>query len=266
MSLFRTAALVTGLSAFLSLTFADTPKDGRKVLDSVVAALGGERFLHLHALERRGRVYAFFHDELSGLELFHSFTEYLPPQKNNSLDVRERELLGKKQDYSYLFLPDVAYDVTYRGVRPIPDESWDRYVRTTRNDILYILLCRLDEPGLEIDYIGPDVYLGKHVEVIEITDSSNQTVRVLFDHNTMYPLHESYNWFDDKTREHNDESSDYDKYRDAGGGIMWPYVIEREHNGYKTYQMFAESVQANPAISPGTFDLPAGLKRLKKVD
>lgn len=266
MQLLRSAGLIAAVAASVSFTLADAPNDGRKVLDKAVTALGGDHFLNLHVLERSGRVYAFFHDQLSGLELFHSYIEYLPPQKGKALDVRERELLGKKRDYSYLFLPDQAWDITYRGARPVADESWDRYFRVTHNDILYILRCRLNEPGLEIDYIGPDVYLGRHVEVVDITDTANQTVRAMFDHNTMLPLRETYSWFDEKTREHNDESSDYDKYRDAGGGVMWPFVIEREHNGYKVYQMFAETAQANPPVPPGIFDLPAGVTRLKKVD
>lgn len=260
------AAGAAAVFATIPKSVAQTPKDGHKMIDSVVAALGGDRFLNLHVLERSGRVYAFFHDRLSGLELFHSYTEYLPKQaKATDLDVRERELLGKKQDYSYLFLPDQAFDVTYRGARPIPDESWDRYQRTTHNDVLYILRCRLNEQGLEIDYMGTDIYLGRHVEVVDITDAANQTIHIMFDHNTMFPLHETYTWFDDKTREHNDESTDYDKFRDVGGGIMWPYVIEREHNGYKTYQMFAESAQANPSLPKDIFELPAGAKMLKKV-
>ena len=78
--------------------------------------------------------------------------------------------------------------------------------------------------------------------------------------------HVSFNWMDPATKEHNDEAIDYDKYRDIGGGIMWPYSIERERNGYKSYQMFATNIEANQQVPPKTFDLPPGAKVLKKVD
>jgi hypothetical protein len=211
-----------------------------------------------------GHIYGFFHDLLSGPEIVHAYFEYLPSAPPGGLAVRERQLLGKKQDYSYLFLPTRAWDLTFRGARPVSDETWTRYYRSIYNDILYILRCRLNEPGIEFDYIGSDVYLSQHVEVLDVVDAANTTVRVYLDHNTMLPLHESYTWFDDKTREHNDEAADYDKYRDSDG-VMWPFVIERHHNGYKVSQMFAESVRTNQGLPPKIFDLPEGVKLLNKV-
>ena len=47
---------------------------------------------------------------------------------------------------------------------------------------------------------------------------------------------------------------------------MWPFSIERERNGYKTYQFFANKVEANQTIPPRTFELPSKAKMLKKVD
>ncbi len=47
---------------------------------------------------------------------------------------------------------------------------------------------------------------------------------------------------------------------------MWPYSIEREKNGYKVYQLFADRVEANTGVPPKTFELPPGAKVLKKVD
>ncbi|MBV9405562.1 MAG: hypothetical protein JO211_09485 [Acidobacteriaceae bacterium] len=106
--------------------------------------------------------------------------------------------------------------------------------------------------------------MSTHVEVVEITDSQDRTVRVLFDHNTKLPVHQSFSWLDPVTRQHNDEVTEFDKWRDAGG-VMWPYSLERERNGYKTYQMFASNVQVDQTIPPKTFELPPGAKVLKKV-
>jgi hypothetical protein len=212
-----------------------------------------------------GRIYGFFHDQLSGPEIVHAYFEYSDEPPAKGLAVREREFLGKKQDYSYLFLPSIGWDLTFRGARPVSDETWSRYQRTTYNDILYILRCRLNEPGLTFEYIGTDVYLSQHVEILDVTDAANTTIRVYLDHNTMLPIHATFSWFDDKTREHNDESADYDKYRDADG-VMWPWVIERNRNGYKVSQIFAESVRTNQPLPNAVFDLPPRAKLLKKTD
>ena len=259
-------SLKTLLVAVLVATIAHAQGNankGRQVVDQAVAALGGDRFLHMQSRIASGRIYAFFRDQLSGLDVAKLYIEYLSDIPPNGVHIRERELLGKKQDYSYLFLPDQAFDITFRGARPVPDEDWQRYVRTTENDILYILRFRLNEPGMQFDYIGSDVNVSRHVEIVDITDAKDQTVRVYFDHNTLFPVRQSFSWFDETMKVHNDEVTEFDKYRDAGG-VMWPFAIERERNGYKVYQMFADQVQVNQALPPKIFDLPPGARILKK--
>lgn len=238
---------------------------GKQIVDQAIAALGGDRFLHMKTRVASGRIYSFFHNELSGLDVAHIYTQYLDQAPPNGVAVQEREVLGKKQDYSYLFLANQGWDVTYRGARPIPDDTWDRYVRTTRNDILYLLRQRRNEPGLQFEYIGSEVHVSTHVEVVDIIDAQNQAIRVYFDHNTLLPVRESYTWMDPQTRQRNDAVTEFDKYRDAGG-VMWPFSIERQRNGYKVYQMFASKVEVDQPFPPKTFELPPGAKLLKKVN
>lgn len=254
--------IVLSLPAFAQ----SPPPKAKQIVDAAVQALGGDRFLHMRTREANGRVYGFFHDQMSGLDLATIYTEYLDPVPAKGLALREREKLGKKRDYSFLFLPDQGWDITFRGARPLPDDSWQRYKRTTENDILYLLRTRLGETGLEFDYIGNQVYLSRHVEIIDITDAANRTIRVYFDYNSKLPVRTIFSWLDPETKERNEEISVFDKYRDIGDGIMWPFSIERERNGYKTYQFFADRITAGQQIPPDTFELPPGVKRLKKVD
>jgi hypothetical protein len=248
------------------LSAQSSTNKGKQLCDQAIAALGGDRFLQMQNRIESGRVYSFFREQLSGLGIAKIYTEYLNEKPPKGLAIRQRQVFGKKQDYSVLFLSDQAWDITFRGARPIADEKWQRYVRTTENDILYILRVRYNEAGLQFDYIGTDVYQSKHVEIVDITDAQNRTVRVYFDHNTVLPLHETFSWIDPETRYHNDEITEFDKYRDVGGGIMWPYTMERARNGYKTYQIFSERVEVNQPLPPTTFELPPGAKVLKKVD
>ncbi len=261
MKLLGAALLCAGILAAQTST-----EKGKQLCDQAIAALGGDRFLHMQNRVASGRVYSFFREQMSGLAIATIYTEYLAEAPPKALAIREREAFGKKQDYSVLFLGDQAWDLTFRGARPIADDKWQRYFRTTQNDILYILRVRYNEPGMQFDYIGTDVYQTRHVEIVDMTDANNQTVRVYLDHNTLLPVHQAFSWIDQDTRYHNDEATEFDKYRDVGSGIMWPYTIERERNGYKTYQMFAEKVEVNQSLPPKTFDLPPGVKVLKKVD
>ena len=242
------------------------PDKAKQIVDQAVAALGGERFLDMRTRVLKGRIYSIFHDQVSGTDITTTYVEYLSDKPAKGLGIREREVLGKKQDYSYLFLPDQGWDITFRGARPIDDEDWEKYHRTTENDILYLLKVRHDEPGLQYDYIGNQVLLSTHVDVVDITDAQNRTIRVYFDYNTHLPVRETFAWQDPQTREHNDEEIDYDKWRDAGDGIEWPFTIERQRNGYMTYQMFVTSIEVNQPVPANTFELPASAKILKKVE
>ena len=258
--------IAAALAAGTTLNAGSAPAGrAKEIVDRAVAALGGSNFLQLKSVTSSGRGYGFFRGELKGLDLQKSMLEYLA-DNSKGLHVRQRVWIGKKQDYSLLYTPNAAYEVTFRGVRPFPDEQWEKYERSTRNNILYVLRTRLNEPGLQFDYAGSEVFISRHVEIIEITDSTDQVIRVYFDHNSGLPLHETYQWFDPAMKVRNDEAIDFDKYRDAGGGIMWPYSVERESNGYKVSQFFADKVEVNQSVPADTFDLPTGSKMLKKTD
>jgi hypothetical protein len=260
----------TGIAILLAVTASflgtaqNTAKGGKEIVDRSLAALGGDKFLNMRYRVASGRIYSFFHDQLSGLDRAKIYTEYLDTEPKDGVAIRERQLLGKKGDYSLLFLQKEGWDITFRGARAIEDEQWQRYVRTTRNDILYILKVRHNEPGMTFDYVGSDVYLSTHVEIVDITDSQDQTIRVYFDHNTLYPIRETFSWLDPVTRSRNDAVAEFNKYRDIGGGVMWPFTIERSRNGYKSFQMFAENMEANGEVPPKMFDLPPGAKLLQK--
>jgi hypothetical protein len=242
------------------------PNKGKQVVDEAVKALGGERFLNMHSRHTNARLYSFFHDKMSGYDIANIYTQYRDEKGAKGLQVREREVLGKKQDYSYLFLEEQGFDITFRGARPLADDRWESYARTAGNDILYLLRYRYDEPGMEFDYVGNQVFITNHVEVVDITDAKGKTVRVYFDFNSKLPVRQSFQWLDPETREHNDEITEFDKWRDAGNGIMWPFTIERERNGYKVYQIFANKVEANAELPANIFELPKGAEILKKVN
>jgi hypothetical protein len=239
---------------------------GKPYVDQALAALGGDTFVHMQTRSERGRVFSFFHDQISGLSLAAVYTEYLDQKPPRGLAVREREVFGKKQDWSVLLLPNQGWEITFRGARPVEDETWTKYLQTTETSIFYILRERFGEPGFEYDYIGTDLIEGAQVDVVDITDSQDRVIRVSFNHITHLPVRQVYKWIDSATKYHNEEVTDYDKYRDTGNGVKWPYTIERERNGYKTYEIFADHVEINQALPAKTFDLPPGVKILNKVE
>jgi hypothetical protein len=161
---------------------------GKRVIDEAVAALGGQNFLLMQDRTETGRAYQFYREQLSGLAIAHIFTRYLTrpdPPVAGSLGIRERETFGKDQSSAVVFTETgEAYDITWRGARPLPDETIRRYKDTTLHNVLYILRMRLGEPGLVFYSQGTDVRENQPVEIVDITDSDNRTVTVYFNRST----------------------------------------------------------------------------------
>ncbi len=239
---------------------------GKPYLDKAVAALGGNAFLGMRNRVEKGRVYSFFHEQISGLGIGTIYTEYIDDPSADGLRVRQRQSFGKKkEEYADLFLSNQAWEITFRGARPLPDESWQRYLLATENNIFYFLRSRYSESGLQFDYVGRDVVLGKEVDGVEITDTKKRSIRVYLDRETSLPVRQSYKWTDPDTKYRNEEVTDFSKYRDVGG-VRWPLATHRERNGFKVFEVFADQIEINQTLPPKIFDLPPNARMLKRID
>ena len=150
-------------------------------------------------------------------------------------------------------------------MRPLPEETSVRYRDTTLHNVFYILRERLDEPGMVFEDRGSDIVDNQPVNILDITDSDNRTVTVYLHHLTKLPVRQVYFRRDPKTNERNEEVTIFGKYRDTGGGVIWPYDIQRLRNGFRIFQVYSESVEVNKSVSGNLFALPSGAPTLKQM-
>jgi hypothetical protein len=238
---------------------------GKRVVNEAVEALGGDRFLNMQNRVESGRVYSFYREKLSGLSIAKIYTRYDSGVSDTAHELaqHERDNFGKKEDYGTLFTGKEAWDITYRGARPLPDERVTRYLETTLHDIFYILRVRLNERGWIFESKGMDVIENSAVEIVDLTDSDNRTTTVYFDHITKLPVRQVFYRRDPVTKDRNEEVTHFTKYRETGG-IQWPFAIERDRNGEKVYEIFSTSVEVNePKATDDLFALPSTIKLLK---
>ncbi|MBZ5592971.1 MAG: hypothetical protein LAP39_12090 [Acidobacteriia bacterium] len=241
---------------------------GKRVADEAVQALGGESFLQMQDRIESGRAYSFYREQLNGLSLAKIYTRYLnrpEPPVPDFLGVRERQAFGKKEQSAVILADGEGYDISFRGARPLADERMERFKESTLRNVLYILRMRLGEPGLIFESRGADVVENLSVDIVDITDSANRVVTVYFSRVTHLPLKQVTYRRDLQSNERVEEVTRFTKYRDVGGGVMWPYDIQRERDGEKIYQMYADSVVVNKGLTDNLFTLPANMKILKKV-
>jgi hypothetical protein len=175
----------------------------------------------------------------------------------------EREDFGKKLDYGILFQQDDAYEITFRGARPLATDRFSRYKLITISDIFYILRERLHEPGLIFESRGADVWNNAPVEKVDITDARNVVVTVYFHQSTKLPLRELLTRRDPLTKERIDEETIYTKYRESDG-VQWPLTVQRNRNEERIYEMFSDSLEINKKLpEKDMFELPSNMKKLK---
>jgi len=248
---------------------------GKRVVDEAVAALGGQAFLNMQNRVETGRIYSSYNDKVNGMATEALYTNYLPrpdPPMPGFLGVRVRDargrkpedVIGKKQDDVILYGDGTGYEVTFRGARPLSDAVIQQFKTATLHNIFYILRQRLGEPGMVFDSRGADFFENRPVEIVEIADASNDTVTVFFDRLTKLPLRQLYYRKDPIDNSKIEDVAIFSKYRDVGGGVMWPFAIRRERNGEKIFEMYTERVEINLDLKDSMFTLPQGLKLLKK--
>lgn len=248
------------------LLHAETPQErGKRVVNECLDALGGDRYLNMRNREESGRAYSFYREQLSGLSIAKIYTRYYSGVTDTAheLALRERENFGKKEDFGVLFGENEAWDITFRGARPLANDRFDRYKETTLRDIFYILRVRLREP-LVYESRGADVLQNAPVEIVDITDADNRTTTVYFHQITKLPLRQVFYRRNAVTKEKDEEITLYSKYRDVGGGVQWPFAIERERNGEKIFEIFSDSASINNSkMQDNLFVLPSSIKLLK---
>jgi hypothetical protein len=258
-------AFALSLATGSAVLRAETAKErGKRTLDKVMSALGGDAFRNMQTRTESGRSYSFYREQLSGLSIASVYTRYLPADASAGILQLQRQVFGKKQDEAVIFTANDAYDVTYRGAKPLAEDQVKRFRETTLHDVFYILRQRLSEPGLEVESRGSDVIENQPVEALDFFDSENRTINVWVNATTFLPVRQRFYRWDATINDRREEITRYSKYRDVGNGLMWPFSTERERDTEKIFQLYSERVTANDALPASLFELPNGIKILKK--
>jgi hypothetical protein len=259
------AALLLSLLTLAASAQGLNPEKAKRVIDGAVQALGGGNYLNMQDRVEEGRSYSFYNERLSGMSRAKFYIRYLTkpePMQPNFIGLRERRAFGKKEDVYIVYNETGGFEITYRGAKPLPAETVQQYQESLFHNVLYTLRMRLGEPGLTFDYAGADIHENQPCDVVVIVDSDNRQTRVWFHQSTHLPVKQQWERRDERTRMRIEEITIFDKYRDVGGGVMWPFVVRRERNGERNYEMYADSVQINQSLNDELFTLPGNVQML----
>lgn len=237
---------------------------GKRLLEQSVAALGGDRFLRMRDRKEVGRAYTFYREQLTGLSVAHIYTRYTDHPEPGKLGLVERQSYGKKQDSAVLFLDGQGFDVTFRGARPLADALLERYYLTTKNNYLYIVRQRLQEPNMIFEYTGSDVQENQPVEVLDIFDKENNNVTVYLHSTTKLPIRQRFYRRDPLNRDRIEEVTRFSKFKTLPNGVQWPLNLQRERDTEKLTEIYDDSVEIDGGLPEDLFRLPNDIQLLKK--
>jgi hypothetical protein len=245
---------------------AETARDrGKRLIGKVIEGLGGDAFRNMQTRTEIGRASTFYRDRLSGYSQSRIFTKYLEPDADADILQLQRQVFGKKlEDGATLFTANEGYDVTYHGAKPLADDKVQQYREATLHNIFYILRERISEPGIEFEGAGADIVENQPVEAIDIYDSENRNIRMWINADTFLPVKQRYERWDPLIGERREEVTRFTTYRPAGNGIMWPHAISRERDTEMVSELRSERVTVNDPLPDSLFELPNGIKILKK--
>ncbi len=227
----------------------ENARKAKAILDQAIQALGGQTYLTIRDREQQGRGYAFHHGRPSGGgSVFWSFAEF--PDK-------ERVEITKERDIAELYVGNKAWELTYKGARPIEQKDLDDYLRRRKFSLDTLLRTWVNDPGVVLLFEGAAIAAQHPSQQVTLINSQDESVTLYLDSDTHLPVKKSFSWRDPVDKQKNLEEEVYENYRQASG-IMAPYNVTRFFNDDMASQRFLNSVTINQGLDESMFDPNSG--------
>lgn len=227
-------------------------------------SIGGQAFLDVRTQVRAGRAYSFYNRQVRGqarITIYDRFEDLQSDAGEEWLPMRRREVYTEKGDYYALFLNGLGYEVTYRGAVPQPEDYMRRYRLAARRDIFYFMRYRMNEPGLYYYYKGVEIIDNVPCDALDIVDAEGEAITLYLRQSDGLPVQQQYLRRDPKTRIPYEEKSVFGRYKPIGGTLL-PWIIRRERDGDRVFELYAQSYQVNQPLSKSVFEIPESVPLL----
>ncbi|HVS89287.1 MAG TPA: hypothetical protein VHF01_13840 [Candidatus Acidoferrum sp.] len=228
----------------------------KQILQQLIDALGGARYLHVRESDCEGRLARFGHNgELTGYTNFKDYWGY--PDKN-------RTDYSKKGVIINLYNGDQGWTLDRGGVSELPAPAVVDFQELVKKDINNLLRFRIKEPDMIVRYGGQDIVDLKTVDWVEITDPELRTFRLAVDRSSHFFVRTMIITEDQTTRERSVETSIYSNFQPIEG-VQTPLQITSDRDGRRISQVFFTSCKFNPGLGDDFFTKAALEKRFSEV-
>jgi hypothetical protein len=237
---------------------------GRKLIDLMVQALGGDAWVHRKDWTIEGRSASFYkgapNEGVTAYEEFHRAQPFA--QRIEIITKIGVFIPTAKRDIVQVWTPDNGYEVTYRGKKELPKEIVQDFQRRRAHSLDAVVDTWLKEPGVEVVYEGTSMVERHLADKVTVLSAKNDAVTLELDETTHLPLSRTFEFRNETYKDHDIDREEYDDYHPMGG-LMTALTITRFRNGDMVSQRYYTKVTYNTGLAPDLFDPDKALVKKK---
>jgi hypothetical protein len=234
-------------------------KRGRALLAQMVEALGGDAWFNRRDMTVRGHSAAFFRGAPTGQVVEYSGVRQFPidgrPEAERIGFMTDKSMFfpGKKVDVVQIYTQGKGYEVTYKGRAPLPADQVQDYFRRQHHSIESVITEWIKKPDVMILDEGTSMVGRRLAHKVTVLAADNDAVTIEIDANTHLPLRRSYETRNEKFKDIDKDSEEYDDYH-SFQGLPTAMTLTRYHNDDMSSQRFYTAVEYNKGLDPGLFN------------
>jgi hypothetical protein len=241
---------------------------GRALIDQMIAALGGEAWLHRTSMSAEGRTATFFQGRPNpGVDYANEYRRFPAsgqPEalRQNFLGDRGMIMPGKVTGVVHIWRDGQGYEITYKGKTELPKEQVASHYRNAAHSIEEIVHSWINAPGVMILAEGSGMVERRIADKVTVLTAQNDAVTLELDATTHLPLRRTYQWRNPQFNDFDEEVETFDDYHTIQG-LPTALTLTLYHNDDMTSQRYLTNVVYNAPLSPDLFnpDLPLSKKK-----
>ena len=239
---------------------------GRKLLDQMLEALGGDAWLNRRNLRVVGHLGRFFQGAPNGIVIdftaTHQFASGDRPEAQRIGFITDKSMIlpGKKIDIVQIWINNTGHEVTYKGNITLPKDQVEDYYRRQDHSIESIYRVWLKAPGVVVIDEGSTMVERRLTERVTILSDNNDAVTIDIDAQTHVPRRRTFEWRNATFKDRDEDAEEYDDYHTIQG-LPTAFTISRYHNGDLASQTFYTKAEYDVDLPPETFNPDVLLKK-----
>ncbi len=232
---------------------------GRRLLDEMLKALGGEAWLNRGTVYTEGQVAAFFRGTPTGSVI--RFDEYKRLAVGSSPEVSRMEYLtikgmikpGMKKDVAHIWTADNGYELTYKGKTTLPAPQVQEFIRRRGHSLDEVVKVMAKQPDTVVIAEGTGMRDRIPIDKVTVLTANNDAATLELDQRTHLPVERSFEWRNQQFKDHDIDEEVYGDWRMIQG-IATPMNMTRYKDGDMASQTFYTKVEYGKPMDASLFD------------